>query len=948
MFAVRRSLRAWLGGLLLVCSCGAAGCMPNASGRVGAWIVDDLTDVRVDSPPDMENAIYSASRATVRLRAALNETLAFQIVTRTANPPAGPLDIAFTALRTGAGATLPVRPTFDVYRVHYARVDQYASWYPAHTGRPALPTLFPDLLVPWDAPRGGGPLLLGEARNELIWVDVHIPATTAPGLYVGDVYLRDARGGNVFHSALQVEVVPLALPGAPTLPVLCRIDPRQLLAESMQWPSMPAEQLRLLPREPTQRAALELVNATMRVFQQHGTTPLLWASFPKFQPVGARDVDVEWPPYDELVTPWLNGTGFADRARLSAWNIPASIDYPAADLSDGLGSPRYARILGAYLRACRTHFTALDWLQRSWLRLVPPRALTADFVTATRQAAAIVRQSESGLPLVAHLPARSLAGLGWQGAPDVQLDDVAVLAPPAMWYEPAAMEQQRSLGRHTWLLPDRPPYSGSLTVESPPTDACALGWLAYRYGVEALWIENAVPTPVELGGAADPLIPAANLVVGGARFGVPERPIVTRRLKLLRRGMQDHALLRLLEANGQRLLAETLARQMIPWAGTDASEDNLLTTRAAAWPRDPALLRSAHEVLLAELAAGGGSGIEPNADVLARWGMLLNQAGRVMPRVDGVRLLPGPQGLYADTRVSVVNATGRVIRGVWRLAGDDAAWRLAESQEIEIEPGGRRTTRLALEPLAGGWGGNGVQPIHLTFDAATIGTIDVPGRLAVAACPLVTHSPRIDGRLDDWRLATNNQAGDFQLVLRPPDAAGSSPTPPTLATRAFFVRDANYLYVGVRCALDAGVPPVWRADNRIPVDGAVPWGQDVVEILLDPRPADDGTAADIYCLQIKPTGLLVATHGCRMNPPMGAVVPWDCGAQVAVQVERDAWVMELALPLAALGSGAQDTVAWGCNVTRLDARRGEYSSWSGTRGHCYLPYRLGNLLLPRP
>jgi len=268
--------------------------------------------------------------------------------------------------------------------------------------------------------------------------------------------------------------------------------------------------------------------------------------------------------------------------------------------------------------------------------------------------------------------------------------------------------------------------------------------------------------------------------------------------------------------------------------------------------------------------------------------------------------------------------------------------------EIEIEAGGRRTARLALEPLAGGWGADGVQPVRLTFDAAGIGNIDVPGRLAVAACPLVTRSPRIDGRLDDWPLATNNQAGDFQLVLRPADAAGSTPPSPTHATRAFFVRDADHLYVAVRCALDAGAPPVWQADNRIPIDGAVPWGQDVVEILLDPRPMTDGTPADIFCLQVKPTGLLVAMRGCRMDPPMGAVVPWDSGAQVAVQVERDVWVVELALPLAALGSAAQDAIVWGCNVTRLDARLGEYSSWSGARGHCYLPDRLGSLLLPRP
>jgi hypothetical protein len=53
----------------------------------------------------------------------------------------------------------------------------------------------------------------------------------------------------------------------------------------------------------------------------------------------------------------------------------------------------------------------------------------------------------------------------------------------------------------------------------------------------------------------------------------------------------------------------------------------------------------------------------------------------------------------------------------------------------------------------------------------------------------------------------------------------------------------------------------------------------------------------------------------------------------------------LGLPLAALGPLAADNRLWGLNVTRLEARRGEYSSWSGARGECYTPQSLGNLLL---
>jgi hypothetical protein len=67
-----------------------------------------------------------------------------------------------------------------------------------------------------------------------------------------------------------------------------------------------------------------------------------------------------------------------------------------------------------------------------------------------------------------------------------------------------------------------------------------------------------------------------------------------------------------------------------------------------------------------------------------------------------------------------------------------------------------------------------------------------------------------------------------------------------------------------------------------------------------------------------------------------------------VTVGRDAWVVELAIPLGAFDPQTRRNNYWGLNVTRLDARRGEYSSWSGARGNCYSPQSLGNLIMVWP
>ena len=170
----------------------------------------------------------------------------------------------------------------------------------------------------------------------------------------------------------------------------------------------------------------------------------------------------------------------------------------------------------------------------------------------------------------------------------------------------------------------------------------------------------------------------------------------------------------------------------------------------------------------------------------------------------------------------------------------------------------------------------------------------------------------------------------------------------TAATGAMFGHDGRYLYVAIRCALPEGDEPSWQADNDVPIDGIVPWGQDVVEILINPNNVLEGASGDIYALQVKPSGLVVASRGCRTDPPIGRIQPWRPQAELRIETTREAWTLELRLPLSSLGPRVLDNTVWGFNVTRLDASRGEYSSWSAARRHCYSPQSMGNLILVRP
>jgi len=930
-----------------------SGCITPPTGPLQVWVVSGARGLGAQDRPLPENEVYSASRGGVRVAAAINDTVSLQIGLRTTAPPAGPLDVRLTRL-TGPAGSLP-ESAAQLYRVHATRIERFASWYPAHTNRPATPGSLPDVLVPWGAARGGGPLRLEDGGTQAIWLDVQVPPTTAPGAYAGRVEVVDMAASwavgppagssspVVFSCGLELTVLPVAIPGPPSLPVVCRVDPRELLAAHLSWPRVEAEETRILPDDPSHQSARRLVDAAMRLLHEHRTTPVLWASFPKYRATGPRTTEIDWPPYDQLVAGWLNGDAFDDRVAAACWPVPASLTYPDAERNGGFDSARYARLLAAYLAECQRHFTERGWLDRAVLRLLPPGGLDEQAVARVTRLASVVRQSEARLPIVAHLPPRTLRTLGWHGAPLAELPQVDVWSPPAAWFEPEALQRERGLGKRAWFVPGAPPYCPALAVEAPPTDARALAWQAFAYRTDGVWIEHAA----DAGGS--PRVDAtAPLVYPGTPYGLNDRPVPSIRLKRLRDGLLDYELLRLLERNGRPLLADQAARRLIRRGFTDACDENLLSWLSEGWSDDPAAYLLARRVILTELAnafAPSPASEQEQQQNLVEWERTLSLTARLTADVRGVRLTTVGSAMHVHAMGQLVNDADRPVEGRWSLPKSPVGWKPLGQAAARVAARGRARTAIQFEADSLAYDASGVLALPLAFDSPTAGAFATEARVAVTSCPFVERPPTIDGDLSDWPIGSNNVAGDFRLVRGSrADSNGRLTLAPTLPTRAAFCRDRERLYVGVYCGLPDEEQPLWRADNQIPIDGAIPWGQDVVEILLDPSNALEGDGGGLYALQVKPSGLLVARHGALTDPPMNDSRPWTSGAAAAARTERGGWSVELAVPFAAFAGAGYQTGVWGCNVTRLDARRGEYSSWSGARGHCYAPHRLGNLL----
>ena len=945
--AILKYTRLSAGLLLLVTGCVAPGTTrrPNQPRPLTVWAVGESTDLARDSEPEFETEIYSASQDRINLVAAINETVGFQLALRSELPASDTLDLSIADLNGSAG-NLTSRENVRVFRVHDREVARFASWYPEHTGRSATPRNFADVLVPWDAPRGGGPLRMETNRTEIVWVDVQIPPGTPPGIYNGRIEIKAANQQEpAFTCALQLRVVPVVIPGARGLPLLCKVDPRDLLVAHLNWTPQSAAETRFLKNAPTHQAARRLIASTMRLFHEHRTTPMLWANFPKYQPVGERDVTIDWEDYDALAGPWLSGDAFADGVGLNTWPAPVSLEHPNAANNGGFGSARYARLLAAYLGQCDRHFAECGWLPRAVLDVLPPAPLSALSIAQIRRMQGIVYQSESAIPLIAHAPPRTLAALGWYGAPEIDLPETSIWCPPGRWLEPSSVAREQAFGRQVWLMPDYPPYSGSLAVAAPATDARVLPWIAFRYNLDALWVERAAT--LSRGANAAGLEGDVGLVYSGTDYGLIDEPVPSIRLKRLRRGLLDYELLRLLAQRGRPLLATRAAEQIVRYALTDACTDNLLSTRPAGWPREGRAFDLARRAILAELAgstADAGNVAEPIVD----WGNVLGEAAQVDVDITGVRLKSQSGEFVASVFATMSSRADIDLRGRWRFPAPPVGWEPLAAAPIQVPARGVIRTALELKLASLTYNLNGIYPFQLALETDQAGAFTADGRLAVAACPLVEQPPRVDGDLSDWLLASNNAIGDFRLVRGDGQPTRPGGRVPTRGTQAFFCMDGENVYIAVRCELGRGELPLWRADNRVELDGAIPWGQDLIEIVIDPFNTPQGSAENCHCLQIKPSGLLLARRGCLTDPPMNPSEPWQSDAAVAVKTSANAWVVEVSIPLASLGEAAQTSYIWGCNVTRLDARRGEYSSWSGARGHAYAPQRLGNLVLLRP
>ncbi len=534
---------------------------------------------RADAPQDPSP--YELRLSPLRLTAARGEVVAFQLAL---TGRAGPQRVFAEAAVDEDGAPSPLRvELFEARPVHVESPSVSPRVFSLGPGT------YPDPLVPTST------VTVPFARGlAVLWVDVFVPEDARVGTHSTAVLVGEER------VRVEVEVLDVTLPAA-DVAGLGAVNFGSILERARRDP------------------ALEL--RWMQVAHAHHLTVELMRITP---PLGA-DGAIDWDAWASRVGPYVDGSAFTAASGyagpragqpVTRFMIPLTDWWPDPATDAGLPSnpQRWSKTLRAWEETVKGRgWWALPNATR-WVMFI--NSLDEPKSEAALQSLARYQRLIEAAKLEdrKHVLFRVDGNFGQpiEGWSDEQM---AELLGPAtdLWNAHGAPEtlpwdllihrrEKKGEGlmvyaSNTGGEPAIPP----LVIDASLVGARAWGWMVYRYGlVGALnWevdgaagcVENPKCSP---GGTMNL---DATLIYRGEEVGAaPDQPIPSIRLKALRRGAQDAALLSMLAKKDPAAAAE-LAERMIP----RALGDQVPKIGGGTWSLDPGAYQRAREAILDRL-----------------------------------------------------------------------------------------------------------------------------------------------------------------------------------------------------------------------------------------------------------------------------------------------------------------------------------------------------------
>jgi hypothetical protein len=971
-----RGLAAAVGLLLTVLpAClSPEGNSPVVSSDISYKIVTINERVSADFCPEVDDPLMvNPADRKIHLYAAGGETVAFQMVI----PPAAgslslridPMSLVGTDQSTEkVDHSIIERARWRVYQllsIPAAEPDAFDVRSDSIQTRADRRVVDPMMELPWNA-SGAIEIPRSDGKCTLLWLEVEIPTGTPRADYLGRVLLTDFK--KTFARELTLHTWGFDLPdsgvdlvGLVNVPAIWRTHQLGALRD--------AESLILPPESERTRLLAQEVGRYCRLLDENGIEPWLSRVYPKIDGAAPDQIAVEWSGYHRLVQAVVQNTS---RER-KYWPLPVDLSYPPTQVLGPYNSPLYRQALTKVLREFNEKYVKPGLLGKPIAVAFWPETFE-QAVTAYPDAVALMkecRRSEEPLTILSPFVPSDLRPFGWTGF--TPFEEAAKLAdgfcPRERWLDPACISKWQEEGKLVWWRPTA--SAGSIPASRigyPGYLARAMAWSAWKYGATGIVLGEVNDWPVtsetEVGDKKMSDRSSDVLIYPGSWFG-QEEPLGSVRLKLMRSGLQDIAYLRALEKAGKADSANWLAKHLVRFAHADACDGSLWTIRNdglcdsdLAWmlPR----LIAGFELSAVDVKAATTQRAESDkADLLRK--LFISQFRQFSEGLalesEGVRakyvldLATGNKKIEWTFNMAARNFTD--LPGDGRLAFANLPDSLQASRD-QVELTGLdwawpiRTT-LSLETPAAAIGMFGVNYQPVTLKLSDNSDYSVNCRY----CALVAGRPsggiRIDGDLGDWPENAAALAGDFQRIW--PDGIngqrlGNVSRAARLPTTVRIATDERNLYLAFTCYQPLQ-SLIARSSNTVETSAALPWGEDLVAVVLDPENTSSLNPIDAYQVIVKANGNVLTFRGSVEAHALRASDAWPNHVRAAVKNFEDRWQVELAIPLADLNASDKLDRWWGVDFARFAAEADEFSTWSGTKNQYAKPISMGNVFLPR-
>ncbi|MCH9033604.1 MAG: hypothetical protein IID42_03770 [Planctomycetes bacterium] len=898
-----------------------------------------------------------STAARVRLFAALHETVSFEFSIEASESPIDLPRYSLDALSTDGRSI--AASAIQIFRMHPVHIDVYPGWH-IRNYRPDERNPRPkDVLVPVDAPQGGWPATLVPGQRYDFWVDITLPKAGSPGSYLTRMTFFDGDRAAAMLT-IEIEVWPFSLPDRGLVPLIAAVDHRLLFDHHISEPGQSGGFTIDDWRDHAAQGAMnQLLTYTVQRLRQHGLTPVLPRMTPITKIGTRRRPEISWDQYDQVASPILDGSLFADKCPLEVWSFPIP---PARHESDSRQSPAWSAMHGefteAFLADCARHFDRQGWLSRSFVEL--PAFHSSGHATSNAAiTGSMVRRADARIPILVPWFPQDMKPYGWtQYRQSAFESSVDIWLSPAQFFDAEIMAHQRALGRKTWLTADRPPFSGCAAIQAPEACMRVLAQQAVELGAQAVHLGTINHWPPHVGHVSpQACINFDNrvLLYPGGLFGL-DRPVESVRLKHLRRSMQDQAYHVLLERHDLEHVSQAIRSALAPYAGAAAYHTNYADGRAIGWQNDTALFEVARQIMARELMdrVSHGKYVGPstlfNKDAL--WRRLMLAGRRFQVEVQGTRIRLGTRRdqhpVESEIVLDLFNNRRAPISGCVTATALPAGWSEVNEDNCfnNIPAGSVKPFRLkmAADSLPAGPDGHAIIPLEIKTGEAE--TIEVDALVSCVTAHRLNQPLTIDGDLADWPPGSSNVAGDFHLISAGTEGRGLGGRRPTSRTIAFVARDDVSLLVGITCETTRSDRPTVMRRKAVMYEDMIPVGEELIELLIDPHNAGSRSPEDLFHIVVKRSGIDVTEMGIRFDPPCGRSQPWPVDIEIATRVTPDRWSVEMRIPLSAFGLGGMWPTIWGFNITRFDLEAKEFSTWAAAVRNAYDPASLGNLYIP--